>query len=367
MRWEPYIRQHLAATAGRRTRCSLSRWAAVETSVAAQTTLELPAMGKLSYLKALVPAVQLADDSRALPFALAAEEIDRVRQDLQRKQLDRSIQTIKLGSSFVEEVRAVVWRPWWVAEVQASGASEVLLSTRPRVRWRVPELSSTRRCSSSCRQRREMRARPCVFSPCSARPAGSSFVMRSMRCCISASTAIDCSTPMKPARPRSSTSVRSKDRRERCDIVPFWRFPLRLATTDQRVITDLMHLKDGIDGTLDQIGEGAQPGQDDLWIPAIRCINTRLMAAAFSRLFVFAARNPPQARKGRFPLDIKVAAVARVPGRRGGAVLRGAVSRQCLRTPGHRPSQHPSGDGMDFRRAAQIARAIWRICRFRGR
>ena len=279
---------------------------AVETSVAAQTTLELPAMGKLSYLKALVPAVQLAGDSRALPFALAAEDIDRVRQDLQRKQLDRSIQTIKLGSTFVEEVRAVVWRPWWVAEVQASGAGEVLLIDAAAGSVAGPgafldpstlvELPPEARDSGAALRFQPMQCPTCGFEFRYEVDAVLHFCLNCHRLFEADGT----------GKTEIEYECAADGPSDQYDVVPFWRFPLRLATSDQGVITDLMHLKDGIDGTLDQIGEGAQPGQDDLWIPAIRCINTRLMAAAFSRLFVFAARNPPQSRKGRFPLDVKV-------------------------------------------------------------
>jgi hypothetical protein len=87
------------------------------------------------------------------------------------------------------------------------------------------------------------------------------------------------------------------------DLVPFWRFPLRLRTGDDQLITDLMRLKDGIDGTFDQIGDDAPDRQHIFYVPAIRCINPRLMASAFNRLFLYAIRNRPPKTMKRIPLD----------------------------------------------------------------
>jgi ribosomal protein S27E len=89
------------------------------------------------------------------------------------------------------------------------------------------------------------------------------------------------------------------------DLVPFWRFPMSLRTADGQVLTDLLHLKDGIDGTLDQIGDDAPIREDVLYIPAIRCINARLMARAFNRLFLHALTTRLHPREGPIPLDLK--------------------------------------------------------------
>ena len=87
------------------------------------------------------------------------------------------------------------------------------------------------------------------------------------------------------------------------DLVPFWRFPLDLETADGDRLTDMWHLKDGIDGTLDQIGDDAPVHRHAVWVPAIRCINPKLMAAAFNRLFLFTVRQPPPLDDERFELD----------------------------------------------------------------
>jgi hypothetical protein len=87
------------------------------------------------------------------------------------------------------------------------------------------------------------------------------------------------------------------------NLVPFWLFPLSIRTAGGELITDLARLKDGIDGTFDQIGGDEPMRQHGLYVPAIRCINSRLMTAAFNRLFQHTIRGRFRIRHGRFPLD----------------------------------------------------------------
>jgi hypothetical protein len=89
------------------------------------------------------------------------------------------------------------------------------------------------------------------------------------------------------------------------DLVPFWYFPLKIRTTDGHVLTDLMHLKDGIDGIFDQIGDEAEMRRHGILVPAFRVINPKLMALAFQRLLLFSLRRPPRVSEDRFPLDEK--------------------------------------------------------------
>jgi len=86
-------------------------------------------------------------------------------------------------------------------------------------------------------------------------------------------------------------------------LVPFWRFPFRLRTANGQLITDMAHLTDGIDGTFDQIGEGAPMAREDLLIPAVRLINDRLQTTAFQRLFAFTRDLELSLSSERFPLD----------------------------------------------------------------
>jgi hypothetical protein len=86
-----------------------------------------------------------------------------------------------------------------------------------------------------------------------------------------------------------------------CELVPCWVFPLRLRTGDGRLLTDLAHLTDGIDGRLDQIGEDAAVKQHLVATPAFRCINSRLMGVAFEQVFAHLADHPPRLVHERFP------------------------------------------------------------------
>jgi len=75
-----------------------------------------------------------------------------------------------------------------------------------------------------------------------------------------------------------------------------------LRTGDGKLLTDLAHLRDGIDGRLDQIGDDAPERRDLVLTPAFRCINSRLMGTAFERVFQHTMSYPPRLVHDRFPL-----------------------------------------------------------------
>ncbi len=277
--------------------------ATLEGALPAQDLATLPPMGKMSYLKTLVSAAQLAPDVQVLAPNKAADTLKTAYGELDRKQLDRSIQTIKLGSSFAEEVRAVVWRPWWVADFNATGDDESLLvdGASGSVTGPAPFINSE------------------LFQelPAAARAPGGSLHFQPMECptcgdefryetdavlhfCSNCHRLFDAHGEGKTEVDYDHGKTIAE---EDADLVPFWRFPLQLKTGNGSIITDLMHLKDGIDGRMDQIGDEADQGQDSIWVPAIRCINTRLMTSAFNRLFMHVAHNPPRLTRGRYPLD----------------------------------------------------------------
>ncbi len=286
-------------------KCLLFTMASLEGGLSAQDLVDLPPMGKLSYLKTLVSAAQLEPDVQVLIPNIDADTLKNAYGDLDRKQLDRSIRTIKLGSSFAEEVRAVVWRPWWVAEFHAAGTTESLLidGASGSVAGPAPFVNSD------------------IFHdlPESARAPGASLRFQPMECptcgdefryetdavlhfCTNCHRLFDADGEGKTEVDYDHGISISE---EAPDLVPFWRFPLQLMTGNGAIITDLMYLKDGIDGRMDRIGDEAEQGQDFLWVPAIRCINTRLMTSAFNRLFIHVAHNPPRLIRGRYPLDDK--------------------------------------------------------------
>jgi len=275
----------------------------VEAATLASEGVELPAMGKLSYLRAVLPAAQLEETAHCLPLALGPEALQKAYGNLDRKQLDRSLQVIRLGTVFVPEVNAVVWRPWWVVEVSGGGVSETLLvdAAAGSVVGPPPSLE------------------PGLMAelPVEAREPGNGLRFLPMECptCgyefpfdVAAVTHF-CHNCHRMFTIQGSSKKESDydscvfDERAAVDLVPFWRFPLRLRTADGKVLTDLPHLTDGIDGTFDQIGDEATEGDDEVFVPAIRLINARLMTEAFNRLFRFTVRSAPTYRTERFPLD----------------------------------------------------------------
>ena len=277
----------------------------IEAAVSATTAVDLPTMGKLSYLRALRPAVDLAPDLKSLPMDGSDEDLERGFGDLDRKRLTRDIQVIKLGSRFTREVTAVVWRPWWIAEVRGpsldetvllDGATGSVVGPAPRIaESALVDLPQEAREPGSGLRFVPMECPTCghefSFDP----DAVLHFCHNCHRVCnVVKGRKVDVSYGHIPLPDEAGW-----------DLVPFWRFPLRLRTGDGELLTDLMRLKDGIDGTFDQIGEDAPNRQHVFYVPAIRCINPRLMANAFNRLFLYAIRNRPPKELKRFPTDLR--------------------------------------------------------------
>lgn len=274
----------------------------LETVLTAQKKIELPEMGKLSYLKALQPVEALPEDTRVLPNDIPMEIITEAHRNLKRKKIDRSIESIRVGSVFSEEVRAVVWRPWIVASVMAEGRQETFLvegasgSVTGSGNFVNEDLLSR---IDSAREHGTLRFQPMECPTC-----GYEFryeIDAQLHFCSNCYRVFE-------ATPQGKQEI-SYDHAEQVkgeELIPFWRFPLHIKTGDGKLLTDFAHFKDGIDGTLDQIGDEARTRQDFLWIPATRCINPRLTRTALSRLLLHTLRKPPRMRKGRFPLDMKV-------------------------------------------------------------
>jgi hypothetical protein len=278
----------------------------IEAAVSATSNADVPAMGKLSYLRALRPAVDLDPEIKSMPLEGDDSDLESAFGDLDRKRLVRDIQVIKLGSRFTREVTAVVWRPWWIAEVRGPGLDETVLLDgasgsvvgpapviKPELLVDLPE---TARNPGTGLRFVPMECPTCghefSFDP----DAVLHFCHNCHRvCAVSEGKKIHVDYGHIPLPDEKGW-----------DLVPFWRYPLQLRTGDGQVLTDLMRLKDGIDGTLDQIGEDAPDRQHLFYVPAIRCINPRLMANAFNRLFLYAIRNRPPKVMQRFELDEKV-------------------------------------------------------------
>lgn len=274
----------------------------VEAAVLATEAVELPPMGKLSYLRALVPAAQCDFDVKSLPLDLDESALVDAFGDLDRKRLVRDLDVIRLGSKFTREVTAVVWRPWWIAEARTPGISESLL---------VDGAAGSVAGPAPCLDPESLQELPEI-----ARVPGSGLRFVPMECptcgheyrfdtdavlhfCVNCHRVCEVAAHRK----REVEYLHEKSTSPGdTDLVPFWYFPLRIRTADGQLITDLRHYKDGIDGTLDQIGKDTPMERHAIAVPAIRCINPRLMKLAFRGLLHHTLRHPPQPTGGRFPL-----------------------------------------------------------------
>jgi hypothetical protein len=276
----------------------------VEASAAATSGLALPEMGRLTYLKALRSAATRGADEQSFALDLGEEVLDRAFGNLDRKQLDRSMTTIRLGSRFVREVSAVVWRPWWIVEVAGPGIGDTLLvdSASGSVFGAAPTFdtdSLTELPEEARDPGRSLSFVPMECPTCGHEyPFDSDAVLHFCRNCHRVCR-------VEARRKIEVDYSRAGENNESENLVPFWLFPLRIRTSGGELLTDLAHLKDGIDGTFDQIGDEAPMRQHGLYVPAIRCINSRLMGEAFNRLFGHTIRQRYRIAHDRFPLDAK--------------------------------------------------------------
>jgi len=277
----------------------------VEAAAVATKSAELPPMGKLSYLKALKPAAVRAGNLPALPLERGPEALRAAYGHLDRKQLDRSLQVIRLGIVFVPEVQAVVWRPFWIVEVHATGVHERVLvdGASASVTPEVPELDADRLTGlprEAVRPGTGLRFLPMECPTCGWEfPFDPGAVAHFCTNCHRVFTIRDGrKSEIGYARPTSQPTGPA-------DLVPFWRFPFRIRTADGTLITDLAHFTDGIDGQLDQIGDDAPVGQDEILVPAVRLINDRLRTEALNRIFRYTRATRFELREDRFTLEEK--------------------------------------------------------------
>jgi len=278
--------------------------ATIEASAESSSVLKLPEMGKLTYLKALRPAADCILGERSLALDLDEKVLKRAFGRLDRKQLDRSIATIRLGSRFIREVSAVVWRPWWIVEVSGPRIHETLLVDSASGSVIGPAPTFDDEILTELPEPARDPGRGLHFIPMECPTCGDEFAFDSdavVHFCHNCHRVCRVSGHRKEIVEYS----RAETMENGFDLVPFWLFPLRIRTAGGELITDLAHLKDGIDGTLDQIGEDAPVRQHGLYVPAIRCINSKLMGNAFNRLFDHTVRQRYRILHERWPLDDK--------------------------------------------------------------
>ena len=277
----------------------------LEAAVIGTPAVDLPPMGRLSYLRALLPVASCPRDIPALPLEGDDSDLEHAFGDYENRRLVREIQVIRLGSKFVREVTAVVWRPWWIAEVRGPSIDDTLLldAASGSVVGPAPVLDD--RLFGKLPESALDPGTGFRFVPMECPTCGHEFlfdpdaVLHFCRNChrlcgVRSGKKFEVGYAHLPRPPEGEW-----------DMVPFWQFPLRLRTGDGELITDLMRLKDGIDGRLDAVDEATPPRQHALFVPAIRCVNPRLMANAFNRLFLYAVRQRPPEAASRFPLEAR--------------------------------------------------------------
>jgi len=275
----------------------------LEAAVIATSKTDLPPMGKLSYLRALLPVATCKDEVLALPLEGDDGDLERAFGDYENRRLVREIQIIRLGSRFVREVTAVVWRPWWIAEVRGPGLDETVLldAASGSVVGPAPDLDT-----ETLGELPESARDPGTglrFVPMECPTCGHEFLFDPdavLHFCRNCHRLCGVTEGRKGEVEYAYLPLPAEGD---LDLVPFWQFPLRLRTGDGELITDLTRLRDGIDGNLDRVDESVPARQHALFVPAIRCVNPRLMATAFNRLFLFAVRQQPPKEVGRFPLE----------------------------------------------------------------
>ncbi|MCP4897542.1 MAG: hypothetical protein GY906_11270, partial [bacterium] len=280
-----------------------------EAATLASKAVKLPKMGKLSYLRALLPAQAIPEEVQTLPLTEGRDSLTAAYGDLDAKRLVRDINVIRHGNAFIQEVDAIVWRSWWVVSITAKGLDEGLLVDvgAGSVAGPAPPIDTSQ----------------LVALPKQARNPGASLGFLPMECpvcgyefqfdndaalhfCTNCHRVFEVTGEKKSEISYDHTTTPKEEH----DFVPFWRFPLRLHTADGEIVTDLMFLKDGIDGKLDQIGEDAVAKRHSILVPAIRCINSKLMVKAFNQLLRYTLRARLQLAKDRFDLDEKVEPLA---------------------------------------------------------
>jgi len=267
--------------------------ATIEGSVAASSA-PLPAMGKLSYLRALRP-LQGAPEAviPALPVEVGAGEIDRRVQQLERRSVELPVKAIAIHATLVPEVVALVYRPWHLAEVELDGERFELLvdGGAAAVEGDAPAFDFASRPLGDLRGEAPVLA-PSRCPECGAdlpfAPDAEAHLCRNCYRLVSMRGSRWTTLPYLHEQPEAGHW-----------LVPFWRFPLRLRTATGELIVDLPHLTDGIDGTFDQIGDRPQV-QQDLLVPAFRTRVSRAGVRLYRLLWPLVQGRAQELARERF-------------------------------------------------------------------
>jgi hypothetical protein len=262
------------------------------------TTVPLPAMGFLSYLRLLRP---LAGSPESAAPALAVDrpvtDLEARLDELGRRTIDLPIRTIARRATLVPEVVALVYRPWHVVEGELEGAQFRALvdGGSGRVEGEPPAGLAVPTATVAAAEPPPALV-PNRCPECGGElPFTPEVVAHLCRTCFRV-------VALQQHRWRVLPYRRGVDG-EAGALLPFWRFPLRLRTATGAVIVDLDRLTDGVDGTLDRTGDRPeQPGH--LFVPAFRTRVSRAGVRLYRRLWHAVQASPPRLRDERFsPAD----------------------------------------------------------------
>ncbi|HNX50448.1 MAG TPA: hypothetical protein PLS53_02065 [Thermoanaerobaculaceae bacterium] len=250
----------------------------LEGSAAANPTF-LPSMGKLSYLRALRPLAGSPEAAiPSLPASLGQEEIDRKAIQPAQRRSDLAITPIAQRGAFVAETVALVYRPWHLVEAEVDGTRHHLLVDGGAADVSgEPEFSTLQTAPLTTPETEKLRLTPSRCPECGGDfPFAADSVAHLCHNCFRLlQTTGEHWRAVRYAR---------EEPRAGAWMTPFWRFPVRLRTSDGELVVDLPHLTDGIDSTYDQIGDRPQV-PEFFYVPAFRVRVSKTGVRLYRRLW----------------------------------------------------------------------------------
>lgn len=270
------------------------------------SSLPLPEMGKLSYLRCLRPLLGAPEATiPALPVEGGQAELARRLENQEGRRASFPFRIISVRGAFFPEVDALVWRPFHAARVSVRGHVQEFLidGAVGRVTTESPLPLTTLGEPPAPPAEEQIRLLPSRCPVCGAELA---FVPDAVaHLCRNCFRLLEAT----PRRLRPRPYLR-EDPGTGLVSVPFWRFPLALRTAEGEIIRDLDHLGDQLDGTLDQVGDRPQE-QSYLFVPAFRLRLSRGAVRLYRRLWplLHATTRSPEA----VPFDTTAAPAATWP------------------------------------------------------
>ncbi|MEW6337150.1 MAG: hypothetical protein AB1625_07075, partial [Acidobacteriota bacterium] len=237
--------------------------ATVEISASA-TSVPVPEMGKLSYLRALHPLRGSPEESLpTLPDDGDERRFTERLSALAQRSSELRMRALATSGSLVSEVDALVYRPWHAVEGELDGEPFGLLIEGGAGNVAGGLSGEAERAGAPA----EAGHSPLDLMPSRCPECGADFPYSPDAV---AHLCWNCYRVSRPEQRRWRTIPydRAKQMPRSC-LLPFWRFPLLVRTPSGEVVTDLRLLTDGIDGILDQ-PRAEREGDLSLFVPAFR-------------------------------------------------------------------------------------------------